>query len=114
MAAAGALHLVQELLFPSFCYLCREPAQVGMPLCPECLSKIELIQNRCRICGESFSGEAGERECGDCMKDPPHFEKARAWARFAGPMLQVIHCFKYQRGFQFANWMASGMIEVFE
>jgi ComF family protein len=108
------MHLARELLFPSFCYLCREPAHEGMPLCPECLSKIELIQNRCQICGEPFSGEAGERSCGDCMQDPPHFVKARAWARFGGPMLDVIHKFKYQRGFQFAEWMAAGMIEVFE
>jgi ComF family protein len=113
MAGSGVLRLAQELIFPSICRLCEKPAEPDMPLCNGCLSRIEFIQARCDICGESFAAGNIEHVCGDCALDRPSFEKARAWVKFRDPVTSIVHRFKYQHGFYFADWMVTGMIEVF-
>lgn len=106
------MELARELLFPSICYLCSGHADSGMPLCPDCLAKVEFIGSRCEICGEPFTGEGIERLCGDCLDARPHFEKARAWVKFQDPVSEIAHRFKYQRAFHFLDWMAEGMIRT--
>lgn len=114
MSRSGVLELARELLFPSFCALCTNPAEMGMPLCPDCLSRMEFISARCGLCGEPFSGEPAERLCKDCMTEKPHFEKARAWLKFQEPVTGIVHGFKYQRQFQFLDWMARGLCRLFQ
>jgi len=112
--AAGVLQLARELVFPSICRLCANPADPGMPVCDACLSRMEFINARCDICGEAFTEGNTEHVCGDCALDRPVFEKARAWVKFQDPVQIIIHDFKYRRGFYFADWMVTGMLEVFE
>jgi len=112
---AGIYSIGRELFFPSFCYLCKAAAEPGQPLCQNCLSKIEFIAGaRCLICGELFLGQAISHICGDCAREKPHFEKARAWVKFQEPAVQIAHMFKYSRAFHFLDWMAVGMIDVFQ
>jgi len=106
--------IVLEVLFPSFCYLCSQPAPSGMPLCEECLNQIEKINNKCRICGVAFSEITPEHICGRCRKEKPKFDLARGWVKFTDPASQIIHQFKYQRGFYFLNWIADGLAELYE
>jgi len=106
------LGLAYELIFPSQCQLCGDLAHFKIPLCNTCLKKVQKIGNlRCEICGKAFTGETN-RICGNCIKEKPKFDQARAWAKFEEPMVQIIHQFKYQRGFQFANWMVNNLVEV--
>lgn len=114
MAGTGFLELARELLFPSFCILCRNPAEMGLPVCPDCLSRMEFISAKCGLCGEPFTGEVSERLCRDCMTEKPHFDKARAWLKFQEPVIGIIHSFKYQRQFQFLDWMAQGLSQLFQ
>jgi ComF family protein len=111
----GIFSIGRELLFPSFCHLCKSAAEPGQPLCPECLSQMEYISAaKCSICGELFPGFAVSHVCGDCAREKPHFEKARAWVKFQEPAVQITHSFKYNRAFHFLDWMAAGMIGVFQ
>jgi len=114
MAAAGVLQIARELVFPSICRLCANPAEPGAPVCDDCLTKIEFIKARCDICGESFAAGNIEHVCGDCSLDRPSFEKARAWVKFQDPVISIVHRFKYRHGFYFADWMVTGMVDVFE
>jgi len=113
MAASGVLQLARELVFPSACRLCANPAEPGMPICEACLSRMEFINARCDICGESFAAGNTEHVCGDCSLDRPDFEKARAWVKFQDPVISIVHRFKYQHGFYFVDWMVTGMVDVF-
>lgn len=104
-----------ELVFPSFCHLCRRSAEESLPLCPDCLEQIERIgKSRCEICGKGFTGETPDRRCGDCLGHQPAFARARAFARYQDPMLSIIHRFKYNRGFYFLDWMIQGLLGVYQ
>jgi len=111
--AKNFLSLAHQLIFPSQCQLCGEPALLNLPLCNLCLKKVQEIGAlRCEVCGKAFTGEVN-RLCGSCIKEKPKFDQARAWAKFEEPMVQIIHQFKYQRGFYFANWMIDSLFKLY-
>ena len=115
MAGTFLRNLALETLFPSFCHLCSKSAEQSLPLCPECLEQIRPIGSaRCEICGKGFEGEVSGRLCGDCISRRPSFDAARALAIFQDPLVQVIHRFKYNRGFYYLDWMAEGMAQVYQ
>ena len=114
LPVAATYNLVKELVFPSICYLCSRPARAGMPLCPECLAKLDYLgESRCDICGEAFAGGGVSHLCAECLDQKPRFAKARAFVKFSAPAVQIVHAFKYQRGFHYLDWMVSGMLIIF-
>ena len=115
MAGTFLRNLALETLFPSYCHLCARSAEESLPLCPECLNQIRPIgPARCEICGKGFEGEVAERLCGDCIAHRPNFDSARAFAVFDDPLVQVIHRFKYNRGFYYLDWMAEGLAQTYQ
>jgi ComF family protein len=79
-----------DLVFPPRCVSCERS---GTWLCPDCESRIELIQRPvCPICGQP-----GDRAglCHSCRQSPPHIDGIRAVGYLEGPLRVAIHRFKY-------------------
>ena len=55
-----------------------------------------VMEPFCTVCGTPFTGGAGGgHPCHACMKDPPHFDSARASLVYAGLIKEAVHLFKY-------------------
>jgi ComF family protein len=73
--------------------------------CTACAQKIRRIAHPfCTVCGRPFHGGAADDHlCGDCLKHPPFFSQARAWAAYPSreneehPLREVVQRFKYGR-----------------
>jgi ComF family protein len=92
---------ILEFFLPRLCLFCD--AAVGedaaVAVCPACEGQIEWVQSpMCTCCGVGFASRDGaNRVCGDCQTDPPPFSRARAAARYDGPVAQAITRFKFTR-----------------
>ncbi|MCK9229389.1 MAG: ComF family protein [Syntrophales bacterium] len=68
------------------------------PFCGSCFRRITLTgEPLCPLCGTPFAGtDHTSRLCGECIRKPPPYSRARTIGAFNGPLLEAIHLFKYR------------------
>lgn len=100
---AGRLaRAAQDLLWPPVCAVCPRALPLRPDLrdpsayfCPECLETAEMMAAAiCPICGRPFYNSAGH-VCGDCLVDPPLYDRARSAAVYQGGVSRSIALLKY-------------------
>ncbi len=109
---------VIDALLPPLCLCCH--AQVSEPgaLCPGCWSKIVFLAPPfCRACGLPFEFDPGpDACCGECLRQPPRFGRARAVFRYDDASRVLILRFKHGDRLEgvpaFARWMARAGAEL--
>ena len=84
-------------LFPCHCRIC---GQINAELlCESCFAKLEYDEHCCVQCGELLPTPHGESlvldRCGHCIAQPPPFERTVFAYRYSGPMVELIHQFKF-------------------
>jgi len=91
-----------DLVYPRSCSSCG--GGVGPDdshVCWECKADIEMIAHPfCSICGNPLEGRIDHAyTCYLCSEQRPHFDMARAAARFRGPLARLVHQLKYHEAF---------------
>lgn len=87
---------ISQQLRAEDCRLCRAPCRDGFSLCPACIASLPHQDLACPRCGlplPPHSIQAGE--CGECLADPPPFERARIPLIYRPPLDSLIGSFKY-------------------
>lgn len=100
--AAGArlARLVELLVFPSFCRLCRAPLEDPgeRVVCGACLSKLAAYEGPfCPRCGRIRQDGGEDHSCGRCLREPPAFTRHRSCGVYGGTLKEVILLFKYRK-----------------
>ncbi len=94
-----------EFFLPRMCLFCGVPVgeTAVVAICPDCEAQIEWVASPlCTCCGRVFESRDGaDRVCGDCQTEPPPFTRARAAARYDGPVTRAITGFKFSRQLAF-------------
>lgn len=98
--AAFLAKLLELLVFPSSCRLCRalldEPGE--RIVCRACLDK--LVPRRgplCPACGRFLEGAGGDHLCAPCLETRPPFSLHRSCGAYGGTLREIILLFKYRR-----------------
>ena len=99
------LNAVISLLYPQRCLGCQVFVQADEQFCQGCAQFVRPITSPlCLRCGIPFPTQSGpDHECGGCLKTPPLFRRARAWAHYQygeaplQPVSEAIQQFKYHR-----------------
>lgn len=87
-------------------------ADHGASLCGTCLADVRIPpRNICATCGKplefDYEIESGETySCGDCLANPPPFEKARFGLIYGGPARELLHTFKFSHRTAWATTLA--------
>ena len=82
-----------DLVFPPRCVNCR---RVGAGLCPDCLSKVQLVTPPfCSRCSHPL--QYADQSCAQCRLHPLHIGQIRAVAYHEGPVREAIHALKYNQ-----------------
>lgn len=99
-----------DALFPPFCCSCGE---LGFELCPKCIKRISLIDQRkiCPICGD-YSVRA--RICNECQKSRPYFDQLRSWGEYSGVLRDVIRKYKFDHGLGLTQFLSNPSIEFIQ
>lgn len=108
---------ITESVFPPglSCTLCGheiDPARQDT-LCPECESRIRVIgTDRCERCGVLCPDLSDL--CLKCTYELPHFELARSWADYTGPVRELILAYKESNCRYLSGYLARRLLEVYE
>ena len=89
---------IQSLL-PQRCRLCHAPLHGAQPLCDRCFRALPHLTHACPGCALPLDARTppGSR-CGECLADPPPFDRARSPFRYHAPLNDLVSHFKYHRG----------------
>lgn len=83
-----------QLKVSSSCPLCAAPPANHALLCERCLADITPLGPACPRCALPLP-EAGVTACGECLNDPPAFDRIHAGYRYQSPLNELIARFKY-------------------
>lgn len=101
-------------LWPPRCLLCAELLTgEERGFCPPCLATLAPVAEPiCRVCGrELLKGSAPEDlVCGFCRRDPPAFDRARAFGRYQGMLAESIRALKFHSVRKLAPGLAAFML----
>ena len=77
-------------------------------MCGRCWSHVRFIKPPfCERCGLPFDGDLTTPfECTNCREMELHFSSARSAVVARGPVLEIIHRYKYQRALWFEPFLA--------
>ena len=93
---------------PSQCELCRRWA--AGRLCADCLARFAVPVPRCTGCGLRL-GQAAPT-CGECLREPPGFERTVCAVDYAFPWDHLIREFKFHGQVELAGPLAQRMIDA--
>jgi ComF family protein len=107
---------VLDFLYPPFCYHCQKPLEaapagdaglLSRSLCTPCAEQLQRLQAPyCQMCGEAYSGAVSAFfTCSNCTGRRFAFEFACSAYQAEGPLLKLIHQFKYQ-----SDWALGGVL----
>ncbi|MEW5900376.1 MAG: ComF family protein [Acidobacteriota bacterium] len=107
--------LLEVLLFPSSCELCRGflEKRGERVICRDCREKLQAADSAfCLCCGRFFEGAGDPHFCGACLEKKSPLAKHRSCARYQGTVKDVILLYKY-RGFRIlGKTLADFMIQA--
>lgn len=96
------------------CIFCGKKIEKGIPVCGECLSKLEIISSPfCEKCGKPLYNDLSSY-CYDCKRKKHYFEKARAYGVYEGVLKGLIHEFKYNKDRRFSAFFGEKLFEAYE
>ena len=78
------------------CRLCHAPATPGKPLCQRCYRALPHLGPACERCALPLEGVAAPVPlCGECLADPPPFDRVLVPFRYRTPLHDLVSRFKY-------------------
>lgn len=108
----GGMHRLVDMVLPPRCPCCGVDVEGKGLICPTCWSDLRILAPPwCQSCGRVFASiEHGDGQvCGDCLRDPPIYDHARAAFAYDGPARQLVLSLKHgDRLFiapQLADWL---------
>jgi|DEB0MinimDraft_3_1074331.scaffolds.fasta_scaffold02686_1 ComF family protein len=93
----------------STCSLCLTQISNHAAFCHRCSDSLRNTTPRCHSCGIELA--TSNTHCGECLSHPPEFDRTLVAARYAPPIDQLIHQFKYngdlRKGRILTEWLNS-------
>jgi ComF family protein len=81
------------------CLLCGHHHHQPVNICQACLTDLPWCQQSCRQCGLPLATEPGSRlqlVCGQCLQQPPMFNRSLAACHYLPPVDGLLKRFKHQ------------------
>jgi ComF family protein len=84
--------------------LCAEPAEENIPICMACETELPWLGDHCQTCALPLPGTG--LTCGQCLKQPPAFERVAAPWSYSFPLDTLITRFKHSAKWPFGRLLA--------
>lgn len=91
-----SFHRIRALL-PTRCLLCRGRCDGPQPLCEGCRRELPWLRRQCRRCALPMHDSAAlshPGECGECLRQPPPWQRCIAAFEYRPPISQLIGRYK--------------------
>lgn len=93
---------------PGQCSICRDWGRGA--LCTPCRARFASTRPRCERC--AIAVPAGQAVCGECLREPPPFERTIAALDYEAPWSALIARFKFHGGIELAPLFAGLLREA--
>lgn len=91
--------IIDQLLGDAPCRLCGTHDAPGQALCADCRDALPRLGRACRRCALPLPDAPDIPDlCGECLADPPAFDRAIAALRYIEPVNDLVGHFKYHHG----------------
>jgi ComF family protein len=105
---------LQKLWSPPTCETCSNLVKAIPSLCESCRQNLKPLKAHCEICALPFESLASSpHRCAECLRKPPSFNKVTSVFEFAGPIIPLLHGFKFGRRMELARLLAIESREKF-
>ncbi|GAB4392350.1 MAG: ComF family protein [Gammaproteobacteria bacterium] len=88
-----------DVVLPRTCILCHKIAQQDYDLCLNCEKELPWIKQNCPICSTqlptTLNAVNTDLTCGQCLQNPPVFERTFALFRYEPPITTFISSLKF-------------------
>lgn len=84
-----------QFIFANHCVLCKDKSHSPIALCAACTTTLPWINNTCQRCALPLTGNILTQECGQCLNQPPPFDRTLALFEYHPPIDQLINQFKF-------------------
>ena len=110
----GLAHAALDIVYPPACAGCGTLLGSGSSLCPQCWSKLALIERPyCEVLGTPFSLDLGPGILSaDAIANPPPFDRLRSVALYDDLARVLVHSLKYRDRTDLAPMMAQWMLRA--
>lgn len=108
---SGFKNRALAFLFPATCFRCHQIIAENHYLCACCHLQIKKIaKSHCTSCGVPFeTPDQPQHLCGQCIKNPQHFDWHRSCVIFDDGVRAMIHDYKFNRHLEyvplFVSWL---------
>ncbi len=99
MTVTSFFKAVGDFFLPQICLFCGKEGRAGgrYPVCETCVAEfLPLGGPRCPSCGKPLLAGSDSHLCGECLRDPPIFERAWSLFPYEGKVRHLIHLFKFR------------------
>ena len=89
------------------CHLCHAPASDGQLLCGPCYDSLPHLRHSCPSCALPLTEQTPTQGlCGECLAEPPAFDRTLAPLCYRHPVNELISRFKYRQTLSDGNLLA--------
>lgn len=117
------MHILKHILNIIFLALCKQCGSTAnnssftSSFCNNCWNGIEWFEGAlCQRCGMPFPSfdDAGNSShtCGDCIKNPPYFDKAISAGPYKDVLAEAIKLFKYKKKIHIGRALAEEVMKL--
>ena len=96
--------------FPTRCLLCDLNSDNGRQICIDCNDTLPVYQTGCKRCATLLEIKAPGMLCGDCLRQPPSFDKILALFYYQAPISTFIWQLKFHHNLGVARLFADDWI----
>lgn len=94
------LKKIVNWLIPVTCVVCRK--QTSNAFCEYCLAELPWISNGCIRCANEIVTDYANKECGDCLIDPPLTDRNVTLFYYTFPVDSLITQLKFRKKLSYA------------
>jgi ComF family protein len=105
--------IAQSLRLPSICTLCNQFHKNSLSVCFHCMEFIIPLSLACQYCAYPLPDKQ-YLHCGQCIKNPPAFDKALIAYTFEEPLRSLLHQFKYHDGLYLGTFISELMLKALD
>ena len=107
--------IIKSAIFQTTCKICENflVFREESILCNDCFNDVEPINdNICKLCGKIIG--RGPEMCGECIIDPPPFDRHISYSSYTGTVKEMILLFKYHEINKLKKTVAGYYYELFK
>ena len=93
---------------PKQCIICNKNLSLNYPTCDDCYFKLPFEISGCSRCGQPFA--ANLDHCGNCIANPPIYDKCFCAFQYSHPIDEKIRQFKYSERPELASDLAKLLV----